>query len=60
MPKKVIKHWVQDFKIDGFRWDQPKIQNCKIRWLFSMHIKQIVSSFKGMQIILGRWIQIIT
>lgn len=28
--KKVIKHWIQDFKIDGFRWDLTKgfTQNC--------------------------------
>jgi 1,4-alpha-glucan branching enzyme len=28
--KRVIKHWVQDFKIDGFRWDLTKgfTQNC--------------------------------
>ncbi|NRB60260.1 MAG: T9SS type A sorting domain-containing protein [Winogradskyella sp.] len=28
--KRVIKHWVEDFKIDGFRWDLTKgfTQNC--------------------------------
>ena len=28
--KTVIKHWIQDFKIDGFRWDLTKgfTQNC--------------------------------
>jgi 1,4-alpha-glucan branching enzyme len=28
--KKVVKHWIQDFKIDGFRWDLTKgfTQNC--------------------------------
>jgi 1,4-alpha-glucan branching enzyme len=28
--KRVIKHWIQDFKIDGFRWDLTKgfTQNC--------------------------------
>jgi glycosidase len=28
--KRVVKHWVQDFKIDGFRWDLTKgfTQNC--------------------------------
>lgn len=28
--KKVLKHWIQDFKIDGFRWDLTKgfTQNC--------------------------------
>lgn len=28
--QRVIKHWVQDFKIDGFRWDLTKgfTQNC--------------------------------
>jgi 1,4-alpha-glucan branching enzyme len=28
--QKVIKHWIQDFKIDGFRWDLTKgfTQNC--------------------------------
>ncbi len=28
--KRVIKHWVQEFKIDGFRWDLTKgfTQNC--------------------------------
>jgi 1,4-alpha-glucan branching enzyme len=28
--KNVIKHWIQDFKIDGFRWDLTKgfTQNC--------------------------------
>ncbi|MHB0753991.1 alpha-amylase family glycosyl hydrolase [Polaribacter sp. M15] len=28
--KRVIKHWIEDFKIDGFRWDLTKgfTQNC--------------------------------
>ncbi|WP_400076419.1 alpha-amylase family glycosyl hydrolase [Winogradskyella sp. R77965] len=28
--KRVVKHWVEDFKIDGFRWDLTKgfTQNC--------------------------------
>ncbi len=28
--RRVIKHWIQDFKIDGFRWDLTKgfTQNC--------------------------------
>ena len=28
--KRVIKHWIEEFKIDGFRWDLTKgfTQNC--------------------------------
>ncbi len=29
--KRVVKHWIEDFKIDGFRWDLTKgfTQNCQ-------------------------------
>ena len=56
--KRVIKHWIEEYKIDGIRWDLTKVsQNCGPNddECANNYQSDRVAVPKNMQIILGPW-----
>jgi pullulanase/glycogen debranching enzyme len=59
--KRVIKQWIEEYKIDGFRWDLTKgfTQNCTAsdESCTNSYQQDRVDVLKSMRIILGAWTQ---
>jgi pullulanase/glycogen debranching enzyme len=57
--KRVIKQWIEEYKIDGFRWDLTKgfTQNCTAsdESCTNSYQQDRVDVLKSMRIILGAW-----
>jgi pullulanase/glycogen debranching enzyme len=56
--KRVIKQWIEEYKIDGFRWDLTKDLHKTVR--LQMRVALILTNKKScieksMRIILGAW-----